>query len=76
MKVAMRSTSKGPSPISIPAAADRLGVSLYTVRAWIRSRRLPYLKLGRRVLVDPRDLEALLRAARVPSRHDPAADVR
>jgi excisionase family DNA binding protein len=72
----MRSTTKSPSPISIPAAADRLGVSLYTVRAWIRSRRIPHLKLGRRVLVDPRDVEALLRAARVPSKYSAPAEAR
>ncbi len=45
-----------------------LGVSPYTLRAWIRQRRLPFFRLGRRIVFDSRDLEAFLRANRVEPR--------
>jgi excisionase family DNA binding protein len=51
--------------LSLPAAARRLGVSLYTLRAWIRQRRLPHLKLGMRVLLDPQDLQHFIDTNRV-----------
>ncbi len=37
--------------LDVNHAAERLGVSPFTVRAWLRQRRLEYVKLGRRVLV-------------------------
>jgi excisionase family DNA binding protein len=37
--------------LDVNGAAERLGVSPFTVRAWLRQRRLAYVKLGRRVLV-------------------------
>jgi excisionase family DNA binding protein len=44
-------------PWNVEEAAAALGVSPHTVRAWLRQRRLPYLKLGRRVLLDPEAVE-------------------
>jgi excisionase family DNA binding protein len=44
-------------PWNVEEAAAVLGVSPHTVRAWLRQRRLPYLKLGRRVLLDPEAVE-------------------
>jgi excisionase family DNA binding protein len=43
--------------------AARLGVSGWTVRSWLRTRRIPSLKIGRRVLVKLDDVEALLEAS-------------
>ena len=49
----------------VERAATELGVSPHTLRAWLRQRRLPYLKLGRRVLLDPQDVQRFLMANRV-----------
>ena len=43
--------------LSLTAAARRLGVSPHTLRAWARyQRRLPYFRLGRRLLLIPETL--------------------
>ena len=51
--------------LSIDEAAARLGVSKYTLRAWLFQRRLPHVKLGRRVLIDPCDVDRFIEASRV-----------
>jgi excisionase family DNA binding protein len=51
--------------LSLPEGARRLGVSRHTVRAWIRQRRLPFVRLGRRVLLDPADVERFINVNRV-----------
>jgi excisionase family DNA binding protein len=44
--------------VSLVAAARRLGVSPHTLRTWsVYRRRIPFLRLGRRLLFRPRDLE-------------------
>jgi excisionase family DNA binding protein len=40
--------------------ASRLGVSLPAVRTWTRAGKLRGIRLGRRVLYDPRTIDALL----------------
>jgi excisionase family DNA binding protein len=55
----------GPTKWSVDRAAEELGVSPHTLRAWLRQRRLPFLKLGRRVLLDPHDVQCFLDANRV-----------
>ena len=54
--------------VSVQEAAPILGVSVFMVRALIRQRRLPYYKIGRRVVLDVADLEAYLLAHRVDAR--------
>ena len=46
--------------------AQRLGVSLATVRKWVFLRRLPVVRVGRAVRVRAEDLEALIRAGYEP----------
>ena len=45
-----------------------LGVSVYMVRGLIRQGRLPYYRIGRRIVLDRRDLEQFLLAHRVEAR--------
>jgi excisionase family DNA binding protein len=52
-------------PLSVPEAAERLGVSPRFIRRLVAERRIPYLKLGRHVRFDPADLDAFLIAGRV-----------
>jgi predicted DNA-binding transcriptional regulator AlpA len=61
-------------PINASEAAEYLGISVST----LSKRRVfgggpKYLKLGRRVVYDPRDLDAWLNAHRRASTSDPGA---
>lgn len=46
--------------MNIDTLAARLDVSPWTVRTWLRQGRVPFLKIGRRVLVRVEDVDALL----------------
>ena len=54
--------------ISIVEGARRLGVSRFTLRAWTRQGVIPHVRLRRRVLLDPIDLEKFIAANRVEAR--------
>jgi excisionase family DNA binding protein len=43
--------------LSVPSAAALLGVSSFTLRKWLRQRRIGYVRLGRRVLLAPSALD-------------------
>ncbi len=51
--------------ISVAEASRFLGVSVPTLRRMLAERRLPFYRLGRRVLLDTDDLTAALQSARV-----------
>jgi excisionase family DNA binding protein len=57
-----------PRRLSVEEAAPILGVSVFTVRKLIRQRAVPYYRVGRRVVLDPDDLERYLRQHRVEPR--------
>jgi len=57
---------------SVVEAAGVLGISPHTLRAWIRGRRIPFHRLGRRIVFAPTDLQKFIRAHRVPA-HNQAA---
>jgi excisionase family DNA binding protein len=46
--------------LDVPESAMKLKVSVYTMRAWIFQKRLPVVRLGRRVLLKREDLEKLI----------------
>jgi excisionase family DNA binding protein len=50
--------------LSLDVVADCLGVSKHTVRAWVRKGRLRPVRLCRRVLFDPADVEQFIQASR------------
>ncbi len=58
-------TPTGTRRVSVKEAADLLGVSRHTLRRWLALRLIPYHHCGRRVVLDPRDLEHFLQANRV-----------
>jgi excisionase family DNA binding protein len=57
--------------LSVEQAAPVLGVSVYMVRSLVRQRRLPYYRVGRRIVLDRNDLEQFLQAHRVETRARP-----
>jgi len=54
--------------LSVEEASSKLGVSPLTLRAWIRQRRLPHVKLGRRVLLDSADIEHFIAIHKIGGR--------
>ena len=51
--------------LSIDEAADHLNISPFTLRAWVHQGRVPYIKLGSRVLFDKDDLRDFIEQHRV-----------
>jgi excisionase family DNA binding protein len=54
--------------ISVEMVAEQLGISKWTVRAWITQRKLGSAKLGSRRLVATSEVERLIADATVPAR--------
>ena len=54
--------------LTVDEAAQRLAVSKYTLRGWVSQRRIPYVKIGRRTLFNPTDLDNLIKASTVEPR--------
>lgn len=46
--------------ISLDGAADRLGVSVWTVRAWARESRITTVKLGSRRLIPKSEIDRIV----------------
>jgi excisionase family DNA binding protein len=57
-----------PRRLSVEEAAPILGVSVFTVRKLIRQRAVPFYRVGRRIVLDPEDLERYLCQHRVEPR--------
>lgn len=49
-----------PYLLSIPAAARALSCTVWAVRELLWSKQIPYIKIGRRYLIDPADLKAFI----------------
>ena len=54
-----------PRLLSQQDAACYLGISYWTVRDLVFRRELPFVKIGRRILVDRLDLEAYLDRSKI-----------
>jgi excisionase family DNA binding protein len=46
--------------LDIKEAAARLRLSPWTIRRWIQEKKLPVVRLGRRVMVEPKALKQLV----------------
>jgi excisionase family DNA binding protein len=53
--------------LSVDESAGLLHIRVSTVRAWILTRRIPFVKLGRRVFLRRQDLNALIERSVVPA---------
>ena len=54
-----------PRLVSQQAAATYLGISYWTVRDLVFRREIPFVRIGRRILVDRADLDAYLDRSKV-----------
>jgi excisionase family DNA binding protein len=54
--------------LSIGEAAHALSISIHTLRAWVSQQRIPYVKLGRRVLFRSEHLQAYIDSHLVPAK--------
>ncbi len=50
--------------LTIPKTAELLGISPWTVRAYIRDGKLKAVHIGRRVLIEPAELRRFVEQAR------------
>lgn len=54
-----------PHVLTVEETAEALRLSVRQVRRLIAERRIPYVRVGRAVRIDPNDLAALIRSSRV-----------
>jgi excisionase family DNA binding protein len=54
--------------LSVPESAEYLGLKMPTLRAWILRRRIPFVRLGRRVFLRKESLDQLIQQGSVPPR--------
>lgn len=53
--------------LTVSQAAKELAVSIHGLRRWISERKVPVVRLGRRVLLKREDLEEFIEQNRVPA---------
>lgn len=54
-------------PRTVSEAAEELGLSVHTVRAWVAGRRLGYLRLGRAIRIPAAEIRRILEQCAVPA---------
>jgi excisionase family DNA binding protein len=54
-------------PRTVQEAADELGLSVHTIRAWIASRRLSHLRLGRAIRIPAAEIRRVIERSTVPA---------
>jgi excisionase family DNA binding protein len=57
-------------PLTIKEAADALGLSVHTIRAWIGQRRLKHVRLGRAIRILPSAVAEMLSTCTVEAVQD------
>jgi excisionase family DNA binding protein len=54
--------------LTLKEGAEQLRLSIHTVRAWVFQKRIPFVRLGRRILLRREDLEEFVRRNLVEAR--------
>ena len=62
-----------PKLLTMDELAERLGVTHRHVRRLVTERRVPFLRVGRFIRFDPREIALWLRSQRVPTSENLAA---
>ena len=58
---------KSETAKTVQEAADELGLSPATIRAWIRQRRISYVRLGRAVRIPANEIRRIVERGTVPA---------
>jgi excisionase family DNA binding protein len=61
--------------IGIQEAAAAIGLSPWTVRQYVRNGRIRGVKIGRRVLIEPRELERLVESGQIGAENGEPGEV-
>ena len=59
-----------PDYLRVHDIVEQLGVSEETVRIWIRTKKLPAIRIGRDYLIDPNDYQEFLKKHRTDRKDD------
>lgn len=62
-----RSPPELERPRTVSEAAEELGLSVHTIRAWVAERRLAHLRLGRAIRIPAAELRRVIEQATVPA---------
>jgi excisionase family DNA binding protein len=54
------------APKTVREAADALGLSRHTIRAWVAQRRIAHIRLGRSVRIPTCEITRMLRDNTIP----------
>ena len=54
-------------PRTVAEAAEALGLSIHTVRAWIASRKMAHLRLGRAIRIPAAEIQRVIDESTVPA---------
>lgn len=54
-------------PRTVQEAADELGLSIHTIRAWVADRRLAHLRLGRAIRIPAAEIRRVIEESTVPA---------
>jgi excisionase family DNA binding protein len=54
-------------PRTVAEAAEELGLSVHTVRAWVACRRLAHLRLGRSIRIPAAEIQRVIEASLIPA---------
>ena len=58
--------------LSLPQAAEELGITVNTIRAWIYRRKIAFVKIGRSVRVSEETVQRIIDRGSVPALEDRA----
>ena len=62
-----RSLPELERPRTVSQAAEELGLSVHTIRAWVACRRLAHLRLGRAIRIPAAEIRRVIEQATVPA---------
>ena len=54
-------------PRTVNEAAEELGLSVHTIRAWVADRRIAHLRLGRAIRIPAAEIRRIIDASTVPA---------
>ena len=67
-KAALKEAERRPErPRTVAEAAEELGLSVHTIRAWVANRRIEHLRLGRAIRIPAAEIRRVIEKSTVPA---------